>query len=132
MPLTAIPDQRRRDEVMTQYGELRRHLFDQHLKTLDPDQRLLLECGKHPSQDHGKAKEALQYAETLRERLKHHQFVKKVGVGSYHCNRNVLDVFVSGIELLDPQLQEIPDFFEGFEVLVLKSKNVQNETHPDH
>lgn len=121
LSLAEITDPRRRDEVMTQYGELRRHLFDVHLKRLTDGQRELLASGRHPSQDHALTGEAASYAKALRQMLEHLPCVKDVGVGNYHGNRNVLEVFVSGIELLDPRLLEIPDFYEGFEVLVLKT-----------
>jgi hypothetical protein len=119
-PFTAIRDRKRFDEVMNQYGELRQHLYEEHLKTLTTEQQIRIQSGKHPSQDHRLGQAALPHAQALAEKLKHLQFVATVGVGTYHGNRNVLDVFVDGVDLLNPQLLGIPDFFEGFEVLVLK------------
>ncbi len=123
MPFSAIQDRKRYDEVVNQYGELRRYLFEQHLKTLTPDQQRLIKNGDHPSQSHALAEAAFAHAQALNEKLKNLQFVTKVSVGTYHGNRNVLDVFVNGIDSLDPRLLEIPDFFEGFEVLVLNRAN---------
>lgn len=122
-PFSVIQDRKRFDEVVFQYGELRKHLFARHLKTLSSEQRDLLSAGKHPSQDHALTQAALPYADKLGEKLRHLHFVSKVGVGTYHGNRNVLDVFVYGIDLLDRRLLEVPEFFDGFEVLILnKSK----------
>ncbi|HTD68496.1 MAG TPA: hypothetical protein VK846_18395 [Candidatus Limnocylindria bacterium] len=118
-PFTAIKDPKRVDQVMTQLGELRKHLFDLHLRSLSEQQRKLLNEGKHPSQDHALGSAALPIARALEDKLRHLPFVKRVGVGAYHCNRNVLDVFVSGIELSDSRLVEVPDFYEGFEVLAM-------------
>jgi hypothetical protein len=124
LPLTAISDQKKRDKVMTEYGELRKHLFNVHLNMLSNEQQRALQAGKHPSQDHALTAEAAVFAEALAKKLEHLSFVRKVSVANYHLNRNLLYVFVSDIELLDPRLSEVPDFFEGFEVHVVKHPKI--------
>lgn len=121
-PFSAIKDPKRLDQVMTQFGELRKHLFDLHSRSLSKQQQKLLNEGRHPSQAHALGSASLPIAKALEDKLRHLQFVKRVGVGAYHCNRNVLDVFVSGIELSDSRLAEVPDFYEGFEVLVMNEQ----------
>lgn len=105
--------------MMDEFGELRKHLFEIHLKTLSPEQQRALLAGSHPSQDHSLTLQAKPFAEALAERLKTLQCVQDVSVANYHFNRNVLYVFVVGIDLLDPKLFAIPDFFEGFEVHIV-------------
>jgi hypothetical protein len=120
LPLTSIANPKKRDKVMTEYGEPRKQLFNVHLNTLSNEQQRALRAGKHPSQDHALTAEAAVFADALAKKLEHLLFVRKVSVANYHLNRNLLYVFVSDIELLDPRLSEVPVFFEGFEVHVVK------------
>ena len=123
-PFSAIQDPERLNEVMTQYGELRKHLFDAHVETLTPEQQSLLNEGKHPSQAHALTQQALPFADALAKKLSHLPHVREVKVATYHMNRNLLYVYVTDMDLLDSRLSGIPDFFEGFEVHVVNPKRI--------
>lgn len=114
-PITAIQDTKLRDRYIEQFAELRRHLFDQHIKSLPKRERDLLACGQHPSQSHSRAKDAEPYAKRLFEAVRHLGCVESVKLGAYHMDRLVLNVMVLR-ELTRQELAELPDFFGGFEV----------------
>jgi hypothetical protein len=115
IPVTSVQDEKPRNQYLEQHAELRRHLFDEHLKSLAPNERDLLARGKHPSQSHSRAKKAEPYARQLFDSLKHLDCIKAVGPGAYHMDRLVLNVSVSR-QPTAKELAEIPDFFGGFEV----------------
>lgn len=113
-----IPDAAERDRVIGQYGELRRHLFEKHVRTLPPDEQTRLAQNRHPSQSHERMPEARRYADALREQLREVPFVRAVGLGAYHCDRVILCVEISPEVGEDEALSRIPLLFSGFEVRI--------------
>ena len=131
-PFSTIDDLEERSRMMDEFGELRKHLFEQHLKTLSSEQQQALRDGRHPSQDHKLTLQAKRFADALAEKLKVLPCVHEVSVANYHFNRNVINVYVVGVGLLDPKLFVIPDFFEGFEVHIVNRSRSLHETHPNY
>jgi hypothetical protein len=111
-----IADDAERDRVIRQFGELRQHLFGEHVRTLPPVERSLLSANRHASQSHDRTKEAERYAERLREHLGGLPFIKAVGLGAYHGDRLVLVVEISPEARQAEVESHIPAFFFGFEV----------------
>ncbi|MCA8989116.1 MAG: hypothetical protein KDA78_15830 [Planctomycetaceae bacterium] len=117
VPLDFIhhPDLAERDKYLTQYGELRRHLFDKHIKTLSNAEQELFKLGRHPSQSHEFAAAAKSYTEKLRIHLQQLDcHVIDVCVGFYHCDRIVLSVDLADSDA--DKLQSLPWLFAGFEI----------------
>ena len=48
----SVKDGQLRDKYITEYGELRRHLFAKHAATLSTEDQQKLNDGNHPSQSH--------------------------------------------------------------------------------
>ena len=112
--VTRIADPTERDRRITEYGELRRHLFAKHVKTLSPDEQRQFENGTHPSQHHRFADLAEPFATSLRGHLASLGFGSKVCVGFYHFDRIVLSADLDA----DPggRQRELPWLFRGFEI----------------
>jgi hypothetical protein len=112
--IVQIADPVERDRRITEYGELRRHLFANHAKTLSVAEQRQLKEGPHPSQSHSFAERAQPFAIFLREYLAHLGFNAQVSLGWYHMDRIVLYANLSE----DPKERhaELPWLFRGFEI----------------
>ena len=109
-----IADSVERDRRITEYGELRQHLFARHVKTLSPDEQSQLAAGTHPSQSHCFAERAEPYVATLQEHLAQAGFSAKVRLSWNHCDCICLFADLD----VDPgeRRLELPWLFRGFEV----------------
>jgi hypothetical protein len=115
-PVSEVPDEKLRSKYFDKYFELRKHLFNEHLKTLSPEELCQINNGQHPSQSHSRIQTAKEYAKELRLTLKEIGSITDVIVGVYHGDRLVLDVLAKK-RLTDEQETKIPEFFRGFEVI---------------
>lgn len=109
-----IADPVERDRRITEYGELRQHLFAKHIKTLTRDEQRQFKQGKHPSQGHRFADRAQPFVPLLHEHLASLGFSNKVCLGWYHMDRIVLSAELDE----DPgeRKRELPWLFSGFEI----------------
>ncbi len=121
-PVTSIKDEKLRDDLFTKLGELRQHLFNKHLEQLSETERQQLKTGIHASQSHEKLNVAKEFAEELRSKLSQCGVDVSVIPGKYHMNRVVLNVMVDANVPKARIAKDIPQFFHGFEVLVLRKK----------
>lgn len=110
----AIADPVERDRRITEYGELRQHLFAKHVKTLSREERRQFKQGCHPSQSHRFAGRAEPFVSSLRKHLAGLGFGAKVCLGFYHMDRLVLSADLDA----DPggRRSLLPWLFRGFEV----------------
>jgi len=109
-----IADPVERDRRITEYAELRQHLFARHIKTLSPQEQHEFKRGTHPSQSHRYADRAEPFTSLLREHLADLGFPCEVFLGWYHLDRLVLSA-----DLVDEPGQrqrELPWLFRGFEI----------------
>jgi hypothetical protein len=113
-PLFKIADPAERDRRITEYGELRQHLFALHIKTLTPQEQREIKEGAHPSQRHCFADRAEPFVALLQEHLASLGFQSKVLLGYYHLDRIVLSADLEN----DPseRQHELPRLFRGFEI----------------
>jgi len=110
----SIANDELRNKYITQYGELRRHLFAKHLATLTPEEQAQFEKGEHSSQRHAFADRAKPIAEEFERELLQLGFVAKVKLGWYHCDRIVFSVSLA--KRPTPEENErLPWLFRGFE-----------------
>ena len=104
-----------RDRYITEYGELRRHLFAKHSATLSPDDQRKLNDGTHPSQSHSFATDAEPYCQLLDSHLRSIGIVPhEIVLGWYHMDRIVLTVYLDDSQV--PGDTKPPWLFQGFEV----------------
>jgi hypothetical protein len=111
-----------REKYITQYGELRRHLFAKHLATLSRVDQDKFQAGKHPSQSHSFSEDAEPYCHLLDEHLRSRGiFADEIELGWYHTDRIVLTVYLdeSNVGYADGKA---PWLFKGFEVLYCPPK----------
>ena len=92
----SLDDADLRDRYITEYGELRRHLFAKHALTLNSDDQRKLKEGIHPSQSHSFAADAEPYCQLLAVYLRSlgiepHEIV----LGWYHMDRIVLTIYLA-------------------------------------
>jgi hypothetical protein len=113
-PLSQIADPAERDRRITEYGELRQHLFAEHIKALSAEEQRQFEAGTHPSQSHRFAEQAEPFACELRESLDRLGFPAEVVVGLYHLDRIVLSADLQANP--GERESELPWLFKGFEV----------------
>jgi hypothetical protein len=118
VPFTEIKDEKLKDKYFDRLGELRRHLFDKHLKTLSQTERDQLKAGTHPSQSHEKVKDAKEFAEALHSQLFQHGLNVNVVPGCYHMDRVILSVRVDADVSRESLIKLVPQFYRGFEVHV--------------
>jgi len=113
-PVFKITDPAERDRRITEYGELRQHLFAKHIKTLSREEQREFKEGTHPSQSHRFADRAEPFVALLREHLATLGFPSKVCLGWYHMDRIVLSADLDE----DPRerQRELPWLFRGFEI----------------
>lgn len=113
-PFFQIADPVERDRRITEYAELRDHLFAKHIKTLPREEQLQFAEGTHPSQSHRFADRAEPFVALLREHLAALGFPAEVCLGCYHLDRLVLSAHLDA----DPgeRRSELPWLFRGFEI----------------
>ena len=112
-----IEDEQLRNKYIAEYGELRQHLFDRHIKTLSEEEQELFAKGEHPSQSHRYEEKAKPCAEELQEELSGLGFVEKVSIGYYHMDRIVFSVDINR-EISTEEYKMIPWLYKGFETKV--------------
>ena len=112
--IVEIADPVERDRRITEYGELRRHLFAKHMKTLSAEEQRQLKEGSHPSQSHQLADRAEPFVALLRDYLASLGFPAKVCLGWYQLDRIVITVDLDA----DPGegYAQLPWLFRGFEI----------------
>ena len=113
-PLIKITDPVERDRRITEYGELRRHLFAEHIKTLSPQEQREFKQGTHPSQSHRFAERAEPFIPLLNEHLMDLGFPANICLGFYHMDRIVLSADLHA----DPgeRQSQLPWVYCGFEI----------------
>jgi hypothetical protein len=119
-----IADDRLRDLYITQYGELRRHLFAKHLATLTPEEQRQFEQGDHPSQSHAFADRAQPVAEEFQRELERLGFVARVELSWYHFDRIVFSVTLAKVPTAEEK-ERLPWVFRGFEAMYFWEDAVQ-------
>ena len=123
------PDPNQRDRYIAQYGELRQHLFDKHIKTLSRADQELLEQGCHPSQSHDLSAEAECYVDKLHMRLQElgcHAI--DIRLGFYHCDRIILSVVLADSDAA--KIESLPWLFAGFEIKYLADASSKSNSPP--
>ena len=113
-PVIKIADPVERDRRITEYGELRQHLFAKHIKTLSREEQREFKEGTHPSQSHRFSDRAEPFVGLLREHLANLGFPSKVCLGWYPMDRIVLSADLDE----DPgeRQREMPWLFRDFEI----------------
>lgn len=118
--LTHPDDPALQERLFQQLGELRKHLWKQHIVHLTPEERQQLEAGQHPSQSHSRIEQAKPIFEEFRSRVAHLPYVAEVHLGAYHMDRVVFRVILSQDIGWQTWQKDIPPFYRGFEVGVGK------------
>jgi hypothetical protein len=119
----SLDDSTLRDKYITEYGELRRHLFAKHAATLSLADQKKLSDGTHPSQSHEFASDAEPYCQVLDTHLKSLGIVAdEIVLGWYHMDRIVLTVYCDESRTAAAD-QKPPWLFQGFEVFYLPRKD---------
>ena len=119
----SIENKKLRDKYISEYGELRRHLFSKHVATLSKSDQQKLRDGKHPSQSHDFAQDAEPYCELLDTHLRALGIIAdEIVLGWYHMDRIVLNVTLPEFEL-ESSKQRRPWLFQGFEVFYVATQN---------
>lgn len=98
---------------MTQFCELREHLFERHIKTLPEEIQKQLESGQHPSQSQANIGQAEPVLKRLKDILSGLDFVEDVSIKRAQMNLAQFNVIVKD----EPTLQQsemIPEYFEGY------------------
>ena len=117
-----VEDEQLRNRYITEYGELRRHLFAKHTATLSTADQQKLDDGKHPSQSHAFASDAESYCDLLDAHLKTLGIVAgEIVLGWYHMDRIVITVTLDESDL--GSCAKRPWLFEGFEVFYVAKPN---------
>jgi hypothetical protein len=70
--------------LFQQLGALRKHLWEQHIVHLAPEERHQLETGQHPSQSHAHVEQAQPIFAEFRSRVACLPYVAEVFTGMYH------------------------------------------------
>ncbi len=116
----SIKDEKMREKYISEYGELRRHLFAKHAATLSDSDQQKLSDGKHPSQSHEFAPDAEPYCEMLDTHLRTLGIdADEIVLGWYHMDRIVLNVTMQNSELESTD-DKRPWLFRGFEVFYVQ------------
>jgi hypothetical protein len=118
--LTHPEDPALQDRLFQRLGELRKHLWEQHVIHLTPAERQQLEARQHPSQSHERIEQAKPIFEEFRSRVANLPYVTEVHIGMYHMDRIVFRVMVSQDASWRTWQDDIPPFYRGFEVGVGK------------
>lgn len=111
-----LDDPTEREKWITQYAELRQHLFDQHVRTLVPEEQMRIKEGRHPSQSHSGAEEASRYCESLVMHLADIGYRARVSIGFYHMDRIVLTAELDHMPAMAEYGKLLPLYYDGFEI----------------
>jgi len=121
----SLDNEELRDRYITEYGELRRHLFAQHAATLSPEDQRKLKEGTHPSQSHSFAADAEPFRQLLSDYLRSRGIVPdEIVLGWYHMDRIVLTVYFDSSHI--PDRTQLPWLFQGFEVFYISRASEEN------
>jgi hypothetical protein len=107
---------------MTQYCELRQHLFDNHIKTLPDEIQKQLKCRQHPSQSHSKIKQAEPVLQRLKNNLAGLDFIKDVSIKNAQMDLVQFNVILKNEPTLE-QAEMIPEYWEGYIINMVWSHN---------
>ena len=107
---------------MTHYCELRRHLYENHIKTLPEEIQKQLKSGQHPSQTHVKIKQAEPVLQRLKDILSGLDFVKDVSIKNAQMELLQFNVIVRNEPTFE-QTEMIPEYFEGYVINTVWKKN---------
>lgn len=110
----SVSDDTLRDKYITQFGELRLHLFAKHLATLTREEQLQFEKDEHPSQHHAFSDRAKPVAEEFQRELHGLGVLARVELGWYHIDRIVFSVTLAK-EPTTEEFERLPWLFRGFE-----------------
>ena len=113
-----LADDKLRDVYIAQCGELRRHLFAQHLATLTPEERRQFDKCEHPSQSHAFADRATPVAEEFQRELQRLAIAARVELGWYHFDRIVFTVILADVPTAK-ESERHPWLFRGFEAMCI-------------
>ena len=103
------------------FGEIRKELFEQHLKSLPKDEQTLIRDGQHASQSHRFAEHASDYAVSLKNRLSDLGYVNDVKIGYYHMDRIVLTIELKEEVEEAVWRRDLPWLYMGFETRVMRT-----------
>jgi hypothetical protein len=118
--LTHPDDPALQDRLFQQLGELRKHLWEQHIVHLTPEERQQLEAGQHPSQSHSRMDQAEPIFDEFRSQVASLPYVTQVHLGAYDMDRVIFQVIVSQEADWRTWQKDIPPFYRGFEVKIGK------------
>ena len=108
-------DTSQRDRWITEYGELRQHLFEKHIKTLTPEEQQMFREKRHPSQSHSFSDGAKPYCESLAAELKLLGIIfENIELGFYQMDRIILCVNIDPQQKIVPV--QLPWLHRGFEI----------------
>jgi hypothetical protein len=111
-----LEDETERDKWITQYGELRQHLFERHLKTLSSEAQIRMREGRHPSQSHARVDEARPYIDLLTRHLADLGYPAHVRLIFHQMDRIRLSAALDHVPEKIEYGKLLPLYFEGFEV----------------
>jgi hypothetical protein len=106
-------------ERIHELGEWRSHLWDEHYRTLSPEDRDLLDSDLHPCLDADRYDEALDFTKAFRESMEALDFVERVSLDLYHGNSLVLTVILNRKMHWKQYRKEIPELYRGVPVFTL-------------
>lgn len=98
---------------VTQYRELRQHLFDKHMKTLPDEIQTQLKNRQHPSQTHAKKQQAEPVLQRLKDTLSGFDFVKDVSIKMAQMDMVQFNVSLKNEPTIE-QAEMIPEYLEGY------------------
>jgi hypothetical protein len=107
---------------ISQYCELRQHLFDNHIKTLPDEIQKQLKSGQHPSQSHSKIMQAEPVLQRLKDTLAGLDFVKDVSIKNAQMDLLQFNVILKNEPTLE-QAEMIPEYLEGYVINMVWSHN---------
>jgi len=105
-----------------QYCELRKHLFDNHIKTLPDEIQKQLKSGQHPSQTHAKIMQAEPVMQRLKTILSGLDFIDNVSIKNAQMDLVQFNVILKTEPTVE-QAELIPEFFEGYIVNMVWNHN---------
>ena len=107
---------------MTQFCELRQHLFDKHMKTLPKEIQTQLKNRQHPSQSHTTKQQAKPVLQRLKNALSGLDFVKDVSIKMAQMNMVQFNVILKSEPTVE-QAEMIPEYLEGYIVNTVWNHN---------
>jgi N-glycosidase YbiA len=105
-------------DLLSERADLRELLWEKHFQSLSRKEQKLLNEGIHPSQSSRFAKEAIAYANELRDSLSSVGYVQDVTADVYHGDTLVLTAWLKKSLPWQTYRKHIPELFRGFQVFV--------------